>query len=381
MARSYFYNLHNITTVRSNVDLPELKAFLSAEERQDKVPNIDVSVGRMQPATTSSQTPPNETTGRRYIQYREGWGPFGFNAEIDIQSPTRIMVRATPVLRFSPHVLYTNLVEPILRWNFVEKGYALVHGACIAYGDAAYMVTARTDTGKTTTILRILDHQRTVPAENGSSAATFISDDLTLVAPDGAVFAYPKPLTISYHTVAAVNSPYLTRLERLTLPFQSRIHSRSGRRLALWLTQSKLPMATINTYIQLLVRPPKYHVDQLVPGVKVTSSAHLAGLFIIERGGQGEQRLPNDEAMEILLRNCDDAYGFPPYNHIEGFLRQVNGGDLRDQERAIVTKAFTGLPATLLRSTTLDWAQRIPRLMTPMTTAFQPSAGLAMAAD
>lgn len=372
MARLYFYNLHNITTVRSNVHLPELKAFLVKDAPAAQVANLEVRVGQVKAKTATSQ--PKEE-GRRYIQYREGWGPFGFNAEIDILSPERIKVQATPVLRFSPHVLYTNLVEPILRWNFVEKGYALVHGACIARGDDAYMVTARTDTGKTTTILRILDQQREVKGN-----ASFISDDLTLVSPDGQVLSYPKPLTISYHTVAAVNSPYLSRMERFTLPFQSRIHSRSGRRLALWLTQSKLPMATINTYIQLLVPPPKYHVDQLVPNVMVTKAAKLAGLFVIERGGEGELALHNAEAMEILLSNCDDAYGFPPYNHIEGFLRNVNGGDLRDIERGIVTKAFTGLPATLLRSNNLDWAQRIPRLMKGFHSSALPTApGFAMA--
>jgi dolichol-phosphate mannosyltransferase len=375
MAHSYFYNLHDITTVRSNVHLPELQAFLSNDPWPAQLPNLDVRVGQDRSRAPSVQSAQPNLKSHRYIQYREGWGPFGFNAEINIRSPQQIELWATPILRFSPHVLYTNLVEPVLRWNFVEKGYALVHGACIASGHDAYLVTARTDTGKTTTILRILDGQRAI---NGNAA--FLSDDLTLVSPNGTVLSYPKPLTISYHTVSSVNSPYLSRIERLTLPFQSRIHSRSGRRLALWLTRSKLPMATINTYIQLLVPPPKYHVDQLVPGVRVTKAATLAGLFVIERGGQGELALRHEEAMEILLSNCDDAYGFPPYNQIEGFLRQVEGVDLRDLERVIVTKAFAGLPATLLRSSTLDWAQRIPGLMTrKRSPAFQPAAELALA--
>ena len=83
-----------------------------------------------------------------------------------------------PILRHSPHVLYTNVVEPILRWTFVEKGYALVHGACMAFGKDAYLVTARTDTGKTTTMLRILAQERRA-VDNGA----FLSDDLTLVSP------------------------------------------------------------------------------------------------------------------------------------------------------------------------------------------------------
>ena len=53
------------------------------------------------------------------------------------------------------------------------------------------MLTARTDTGKTTTALKLLDH----------FPYSFLSDDLTIVCPDGRVLAYPKPLTISRHTV------------------------------------------------------------------------------------------------------------------------------------------------------------------------------------
>ncbi len=75
------------------------------------------------------------------------------------------------------------MVEPVLRWHLAEHGVALVHAACVAVGDRAYLITARTDTGKTTTILKLLD---TYPQ------ASFISDDLTLVAPDGRLRRIPS---------------------------------------------------------------------------------------------------------------------------------------------------------------------------------------------
>ena len=186
-----------------------------------------------------------------------------------------IEATASPLVGRSPHVLYTNVVEPILRWTFAERGYALVHAACLARGDDAFLVTARTDTGKTTTSLRLLDHQ----------AYSFLSDDLTLVTPDGRVLTYPKPLTISRHTLKAVKRPLLTRRERAGLLVQSRLHSRSGRRFALVLARTHLPAATINAVVQLLVPPPKYHVERLVPGVEVAPEAHLAGMVVIQRGG------------------------------------------------------------------------------------------------
>ena len=136
-------------------------------------------------------------------------------------------------------------------------------------------------------------------------------------------------------------------------------------------------MATINAVIQMLVPPPKYPINQLISNVKMTSEARVAGLFVIERAGEGEMRLSNQEAIKMLLRNGDDAYGFPPYQHLESFLRLTDGVDLRDVERRLVTQALRGQPALLLRSTKLDWAQRIPtfinRIVRPRFPAWRPS--------
>lgn len=351
--QSYDYNIHDIITVRSEVRLPELASFLTDGPLDQPMMTVHIckkSVIRRRAAEASGDD--------RHLVYDEGFGPLGF--AISVTAGETIDILASPMLRRSPHVLYTNVVEPILRWTFVKHGYALVHGACIAFGQDAYLVTARTDTGKTTTILRILDeHQR------ASDTAAFLSDDLTLISPSGTVLNYPKPMTISHHTVAAVNQPLLSRRERLTLPLQSRLHSRGGRRFALLLAKSRAPMATINTIIQWLVPPPKYHVQRLVPGAKLMDRAFLAGMFVIERGGEGEERLDERQSLDTLMTNSEDAYGFPPYESIKGFLHQAGDVDLRELERQIVSAALDGLPARLFRSTTMDWAARIPLAIHP----------------
>ncbi|MBK9945074.1 MAG: glycosyltransferase [Kouleothrix sp.] len=348
---SHSYDIHGVITVASEVALPELEQFrvVALGER----PTIRVHTGVIRSRAASAGPAAN---GQRHIHYDEGLGVCGFG--IDVTLGETIDVLASPILRWSPHVLYTNVVEPILRWTFVEKGYALVHGACISFGEQAYMITARTDTGKTTTILKLLDRQRRT-----SDSGSFLSDDLTLVTPSGGVLTYPKPMTISHHTVAAINTPQLSRLERLTLPLQSRLHSREGRQFAFWLTNTKLPVATINTIVQLLVPPPKYHVQQLVPHVRVRPQAQLAGLIIIQRGGQGEEQLPAQEGLDMLLANCEDAYGFPPYDVIKTTLHSTRDIDLRAVERTIIGQALQGLPTTLVRSSTMDWAERIPALV------------------
>jgi len=284
-----------------------------------------------------------------HIRYDDGFGPFGFG--IDATLGETIEVVASPLLRRSPHVLYTNVVEPILRWTFAEKGYALVHGACIAFGKEAFLVTAKTDTGKTTTVLRVLDRY----------PCSFLSDDLTLLRPDGRVLMYPKPLTISRHTVSAVSSPLLSRWQRFTLPLQSRVHSRTGRLFAHLIAKTRLPAATINAIAQLVIPPPKYQVDRLVPEVAIAREAQLAGMVVIARGSDDSTvRLDPQEALDVLMANCEDAYGFPPYHEIEGFLHSSNGRNLRPVERAIVAQALDGVPATLVQSTKMDWWQHLP---------------------
>jgi hypothetical protein len=336
--------------VSSDVRLPELEAF--RVEGESASATIRVRTGRLSERPAAGLV---EALAPQVLEYDEGLGPLGFGIRVEARG-SGFDVLASPLLRRSPHVLYTNVVEPILRWTFVERGFALVHGACIASGSDAYLITARTDTGKTTTILKVLAH---------TPACSFLSDDLTLVAPDGRVLTYPKPLTISRHTVHALESADLTRRERLTLVLQSRVHSRSGRQFAFFLTRSGLPVATINAIVQLLVPPPKYHVERLVPGVVKATEARLAGMFVIQRGGEGVTRLDGREALDILLENCEDAYGFPPYQQIEHFLHSRAGRQIRRQERAIVEAAFDTLPSTLLESSTMDWYARLPTLIAP----------------
>lgn len=336
------YDIHGLITVESEAALPELEAF--RVPTLDEAPTIQVEIGTLPPEDRPV------ASGARRTRYIEQTGERGFAINIEIDC--RIHIVASRLLRRSPHVLYTNVVEPVLRWTFASRGYALVHGACIVDGDRAYMITARTDTGKTTTMLKLLSQR----------PYGFVADDLSLVSADGTVLSYPKPLTISHHTLQAVQTSRLNRWERALLPLQSRIHSRSGRRFAFLLTRSGLPVATINTLMQIIVPPPKFPVQRLVPGVAVRDGARLNGLFVIARGAGGTDELLPDDAFEILLANCEDAYGFPPYAELEEFLLAA-GTDLRAVERNIIARAFAGVPATLLHSTSFDWAERIPALI------------------
>jgi len=348
------YDIHGIVSVVSEAVLPELESFRTLHVAA--LPTLQIRLGTP-PFDRLPSVMGSKVDDRRML-YDEGLLGLGFRAEI-ASSGSSIEVHASPLLRWSPHVLYTNLVEPILRWAFVEQGYALVHGACLDFGGQAHLITARTDTGKTTTLLQILYRQR-----RKTDKFAFISDDLTIISADGSVLTFPKPLTISRHTARAVDAKSLTWWQRVALPLQSRVHSRSGRRIAHFLGRTKLPMATINALVQFLVPPPKYHIQTLVPGVRLARRSRLAGMFVIERAASDTNAdLDREQAVEVLLRNSEDAFGFPPYDSIKAFLYGSNGRDLRTQERAIVSQALRGLPAIRLSRTDLDWWRQLPALI------------------
>ncbi|MCX7623433.1 MAG: glycosyltransferase family 2 protein, partial [Thermomicrobium sp.] len=105
--RSYAYDLHGILRVQSPVRLPELERF--RVERAER-PDITIEIGgRADPGPFGRfgwvDVDPDPERPQR-LRYSDGLGPFGFWFEADLAEPIRIV--ASPALRHSPHVLYTN---------------------------------------------------------------------------------------------------------------------------------------------------------------------------------------------------------------------------------------------------------------------------------
>ena len=338
------YDIHGLVSVASQVALPELERFRVAEPLA--APPCTYASGRCD--GDPGRAP--RTARPRRASHTSRAAVAGFGTVIQMGERTEVL--ASPLLKRSPHVLYTNVVEPILRWTFAEMGYALVHAACIAHEGRAYLITARTDTGKTTTCLKTLDGR----------AYSFLSDDLTLLSPEGRVLPYPKPLTISRHTLRAVNRPLQSRRERMMLVYQSRLHSRSGRRFAMVLAKTHMPAATINTIVQLLVPPPKYQVDRLVPDVRIAPEATLAGVIVIQRGGEGHAQLSGEEALEILSQTARMPRASRRTRR-SSISSTVATGPTCAPLSAERLRARCVRTATLLKSETMDWYLRVVALV------------------
>jgi hypothetical protein len=351
----YRYDVAGTVTIGSQILLPELEFF-----RAQWVPDAEVDiairvgdVGKRRPIRRAAMTEQGASLDQTTIlRYEEHLGRLGANFRIELGEPINIVVG--PLLARSPHVVYTNIIEALLRFVMVSRGRMLLHSASIILDGVGVMLSALTDTGKTATILRLLrDH-----------GGLFLSDDMTVVDPYGNAVCFPKPLTISSHTLRAVQANDLTPKEWRRLQFQSRLHSKGGRSLALTLARFNLPIMGINAITQMLVPPPKYTVDRLVP-CRLGSSTRISELFIIERGEPRIADLDRVNTLERMIQNTDDAYGFPPFKYLAPAIT-INGEgyqQLRQKEREILASFLSRVRTRVVASDNFGWADEIPRLL------------------
>ena len=244
------YSIAGLLTVGSEVPMGELEYFRTPSLGRDL--DIEIRVGKVGRGGWRSRARLIRFEEPEGLRYEEHFGRLAANFAIDFGD--RIHVTISKLLARSPHVAYTNIVEALLRFAIVARGHMLLHSACVEIDGRGVLISARTDTGKTGTVLRLL-------RERG---ARFLSDDMTILSPDGTAMCFPKPLTISSHTLRAVDPGDLSRREWMWLGVRSRVHSKGGRGIGLAMGNQNLPIMTANALTQMVITPPKYTVDRLV---------------------------------------------------------------------------------------------------------------------
>jgi glycosyltransferase involved in cell wall biosynthesis len=363
------YQVCGTVTVASEIALPELEFFRAPWLGRDL--DIEIRVGSVGSGGLRGRARLVRFEEPAGIRYEEHFGAASANFAIDMGD--RIRITVSPLLARSRHVLYTNVLEAMLRLIFAARGRMLLHSACVEISGVGVMLSARTDTGKTGTILRLLrEHD-----------AHFLSDDMTVVDTEGRAYCYPKPLTISSHTLRAVDPGDLRTREWWALNIKSRVHSKGGRGIGLRLGSVNFPIMTVNSLTQMVISPPKYRADRLVP-CDVLSSFPVSEMFIIERGADSLEDMSVEDAVQELLDNTDDAYGFPPFRYLAPALT-IDGLDyptLREREREVLTTFVQGIRVRRLRSDSFGWADEIPALVdrpaptTPRTLVPRPRSAL-----
>ncbi len=311
------YDLHGILRLESQVRLPELAWFETARP----LPHVDIAL-RVDRLGTPSPQP-------GAITYDERLGRFGFGVAIMPGDYTEIVI--SPALAHAPYALYKSVLEPVLRWAFVRQGYALVYGGCVAVGEWAQLIVPEADRGKTEMVLQQV-----------MAGSSFLADDFTILAADGRVCCFPRPVTVTADVWRGLASrrPFSWR-QRWSFRWRRLFYNMAGRQAGLQLSQRQWPMATLNLYLQRLLPPPKAPITELLPQVKIISSAMLTAVCALSADGKSVTTLSTDEAATWVYQRTQAAQGFPPYTLLTEQLNNWQGVDGRAAEQRIIEVALS----------------------------------------
>lgn len=341
------YDVAGIVQIESDIELRELAYFRTAAPKS--APDIRIRVDLVAPRPTTRVR--FHQTGDEIV-YREHLGPLAANFAVKMGEP--IEIRVSPILGLSPHVVYTNIVEAFLRFLLVSRGYVLLHSAALADSRGVTLLSAQTDTGKTSTVISLVRDR----------GYRFLSDDMTIIDPRGYAISYPKPMTLSFHTMGVAKDGRLSRRDRLELAVQSRLHSKSGRTVGRALGDRNLPIMTLNSIVQLVVPPPKYRIDALMD-CAVGGRGRIRHVAVMSRGERAVDVLPLPDTVRELIENTDDAYGFPPFSTFAPRIRigDDDYGALRRKEVELLTRAMAGVQRWRVSVPGHEWAQVLPSII------------------
>jgi len=342
----YYYNIHDIIRVESDVILYELEYFKSKEfEKSDlSIRTCDSLQGGLR---FTRKIIEDRSENSYKILYTEHFGSAG--AQFSIEFGERIKVTINKLISNSKHVLYVNLVEPLLRFLFISRGFILLHSACLDKNGSGLLVSAPPDTGKTTTVLKSV-----------KKGFSFLSDDMTIIRLPNEAMCFPKPMTISSHTFKTAVSVSTRDTER-SLRLRSLVHSKTGRAFMHKLAKLNVPIFTINTIGQSIVRPPKYSINSILQDAKVKKDTKIDNLYFLKREGNEFIQLDTSAALDLAVENSDDAFIFPPYAELLKYI-SINGKtafELLEEEKKLLNSFLSEISCYMVKSEKRAWFNMI----------------------
>lgn len=345
----YYYNIHDIIRVESDVILYELEYFKSKEfEKSDlSIKTSDSLKGGLR---FTRKIIEDRSNNSHKILYTEHFGSAG--AQFSIEFGERIEVTINKLISNSKHVLYVNLVEPLLRFLFISRGFILLHSACLDKNASGLLLSAPPDTGKTTTVLKCV-----------KKGYSFLSDDMTIIRLPNEALCFPKPMTISSHTFKTAVSVSNSRDTDRSLRLRSLVHSKTGRAFMHKLAKLNVPIFTINTIGQSIVRPPKYSINSILQDAKIKKDTKVDNLYFLKREGNEFIQLDTTTALDLAVENSDDAFIFPPYAELLKYI-SINGKtaiELLEEEKKLLNSFLSGISCYMVKSETRDWFNMISK--------------------
>lgn len=345
----YYYNIHDIIRVESDVILYELEYFKSKEFKKSDL-SIKTSDSLKGGLRFTRKIIEDRSNNSHKILYTEHFGSAG--AQFSIEFGERIEVTINKLISNSKHVLYVNLVEPLLRFLFISRGFILLHSACLDKNASGLLMSAPPDTGKTTTVLKCV-----------KKGYSFLSDDMTIIRLPNEALCFPKPMTISSHTFKTAVSVSNSRDTDRSLRLRSLVHSKTGRAFMHKLAKLNVPIFTINTIGQSIVRPPKYSINSILQDAKIKKDTKVDNLYFLKREGNEFIQLDTTTALDLAVENSDDAFIFPPYAELLKYI-SINGKtaiELLEEEKKLLNSFLSGISCYMVKSETRDWFNMISK--------------------
>ena len=340
----YFnYSIHDIVKIKSEIQLFELEYF-----ECKKLDEPDMIVKKRKKIMSGwrfrRSIIDDEYLSSNKIKYSEHFGSMGSQFEIKFSHPIEISVNE--LIAKSRHVLYVNLIEPLIRFLMISKGYILLHSACLSLNGHAVLVSAPPDTGKTTTVINCV-----------KKGFNFLSDDMTIIRLPNTVLCFPKPMTISAHTFQTAIDVAEDTPNKLGLKIRSLIHSKSGRQFMRNLSKYNVPIFTINTIGQRIIKPPKFRINDISKSFKVKEKSDVNTLCFLQKEGEEVVDIDKNMALEKAIENSDDAFLFPPYSELLEYINieGKSARDLLEDERNMLKELLAGIACSELKSDSKSW--------------------------
>lgn len=99
-------------------------------------------------------------------------------------------VRLTAESKINGNFLLYVIIEPLMFYNLLGKGFTFLHASAVSKDDKALMFCAWPHTGKTNTVLSLI-------LRNYS----FLADESSLISRKGYVYPYPRPISAFYYNL------------------------------------------------------------------------------------------------------------------------------------------------------------------------------------
>ncbi len=318
------YSIHDIVNVKTNVNFPTLPDYFKVEEDLT-TPDIEVVVGELK-----NNLPKDKNRRGIFFLWGEGsslfidYGiPFSDAKLIidDLEGKTK--VKFTKALKKFGKVEV--LFNTVLLSKFIQKGYALVHSGCVNSFGNCYLICAMRDTGKTSTVLSLLDGNK----------FKFMSDDLTILREDGKAFSYPTKVGISPFTLTG------------------NLVSYTGGRMKKLIAKSQLLIFILENVLKFELSERKE-----IPHELIEDEGTVDKVFILSgsREKEGIRKIDNPEAVRKMLMTTAElldpfrVYSLNYYSYIFDF----DTLGLFNKEKEIIEKAITDAECFELRANEVE---------------------------